>query len=273
MVPDMQIASVCTIGVSIILCTVNCLYITCIIKTASDFDTQPNDIHQSAYFCVSKSIAKVPYFSHMLLECNSDGLEYTDDIHDITFRVPKGAVTDGQVVHFEIAIAMYGPFRFPENTQPISPIVWLCLLEKDIKLLKPFHVIIPHYLTGITEDKYQYHQVCFVKADHNDYVFENDQMIYRFYHYDAKPQFASYGGKQFGVLVSKHCCYYCIQANCTPALGKDSEFFLTRIEYCPGPQTNEIYFLATYALSLCLKVGYMFTACLFHSVTRFLLEP
>ena len=189
-----------------------------------------------------------------MLECTYDGLEYADDVHDITLRIPKGAVTVGQKIHFEVAVTMYGPFRFPENMQPISPILWLCLLEEDSELLEPFQIIIPHYLTGITKDKYQYHQICFVKACHNESVFENDQINYIFHQCDTKPQFASYGGKSFGILISKHCCFYCLLANSTKETVRDSEYTLSRVERCPGPQTNEIYFLVTYFLSSCLKV-------------------
>ena len=209
---------------------------------------------QSTCFNEAKSRAKVPFFTHKLLECDCDGLDYTDDVHDITFRVPKGAVSVGQKIHFEMAVAKYGSFSFRENTQPISPILWLCILEKDVKLMKPFQVIIPHYLTRITEDQAQYHQVCFVKAKHNDYILENGQMKYIFRPCDTKPQLVSYRGKSFGVLVSKHCCFLCLEAKHTKELVKDSEYILSRIEYCPNHQTNEIYFLVTYFLSSCLKV-------------------
>ena len=93
---------------------------------------------QSTYFSEAESRAKISFDAHKLLECDCNGLEYTDDVHDITFRVPKGAVNVDQKIHFEVAVAMHGPFKFPENTQPISPIVWLCLLEENTELLKPF---------------------------------------------------------------------------------------------------------------------------------------
>ena len=44
--------------------------------------------------------------------------------HDFTLRIPKGAVAEGEMVHFEIAVAMYGPFNLPEGTKLISSILW-----------------------------------------------------------------------------------------------------------------------------------------------------
>ena len=58
------------------------------------------------------------------LQCDSNGIEYTIEEYDITLRIPKGAVSEDQVIHFEIGISMasHGPFTFPDNTQPISPL-------------------------------------------------------------------------------------------------------------------------------------------------------
>ena len=61
---------------------------------------------------------------------------YTITEHDITLRIPEGAVAIGKFSHLEMGAAMYGPFTFPENTQPISPILWLCPLEEDAQLEK-----------------------------------------------------------------------------------------------------------------------------------------
>ena len=67
-----------------------------------------------------------------MLECDFNGREYTNVDHDFTLRIPKGAVAEGEKVHFEIAVAMCGPFNFPEGTKVISPILWLCLLERKL---------------------------------------------------------------------------------------------------------------------------------------------
>ena len=117
-----------------------------------------------------------------MLECNCNGREYTNVDHDITLRIPKGAVAEGEKVHFEVGVAMYGPFIFPENTQPISPILWLCLSEGNAELKKPFQIVLPHYLTRLSKERIQYHQVGFAKADHRNYIFVDDQMTYRFQH-------------------------------------------------------------------------------------------
>ena len=60
----------------------------------------------------------------------------------------------------------------------LSPILWLCLLEEDTELKKPFQVVLPHYLIGLSRERIKYHQVTFAKAHHSDYTFVDDQMTY-----------------------------------------------------------------------------------------------
>ena len=79
---------------------------------------------------------------------DNDGRQYTNVDHDLTMRIPKGAVAEGEMVHFEIAVAMYGPFNFPEGTKLISLILWLCLLEEAAMLRKPLEIVLPYYLSG-----------------------------------------------------------------------------------------------------------------------------
>ena len=207
----------------------------------------------SACFNQAKRTAGVPFLDYKMLECDCRGVIYTNVDHDFTLRIPEGAVAEGKKIHFEVGVTMYGPFIFPENTQPISPILWLCLLEEDVKLKKPFQVILPHYLTGLDRERIQYHKVGFVKASHNF----TDQMSYNFQCCEtSKPILASIGYRNYGVLISKHCCFYCIEARKTPELTVDSGFCLVRIERLVSP-INEVYFSTIYFLDSCLKVSYL----------------
>lgn len=84
-----------------------------------------------------------------MLICDHCGTEYIIDDHDITLRIPEGAVPVGESIKFEIGVVLYDPFIFPENTRPISPIVWLCIQEDiELKKVKPIQLILPHFLIG-----------------------------------------------------------------------------------------------------------------------------
>ena len=213
-------------------------------------------MHQTGYFCAAQNRGKVPFFYHHLLECNCDGIEHAIESHDVTLRIPEGAVDKGKLIHFEIGVTIYGPFIFPENSQPISPIVWLCQLEEDVELKKPFELVLPHCLIGLTAAQLQNHHVGFIKANHDSYLInsEHDRIKYKFNNlYDIQPYFMSGDCRSYGVLKSTHCCYLCIKANKTPELLKDTSYCLARIE---SSFTNEIYFIASYFLKTCTEVRY-----------------
>lgn len=207
------------------------------------------------YFSEAEERAHIPFIHHRLMECDHNGLEYTVKEHDITLRIPEGAVAKGETIHLEIGVAMYGPFNFPENGAPISPIIWLCIQEEIALLMKPFQLILPHFLTSLNRDRLNYHRIEFAKANHSSYsIAEDKQMIYNFNVCDAKPLFASSGYKSYGVLSSTHCCFYCLKANQTPELANDIGYCLARVERSLSPRKNEVYFAAVYLLNTCVQV-------------------
>ena len=212
--------------------------------------------HQSSYFTEAEKKAQVLFLNYKQLECDSNGLEYTDHEHDIAIKIPEGAVPEGKKIHFEVAVTTYGPFTFPKNTQPISPLLWLCILEEDVELQKPFQVVLPHYLAGLDKERVLYHQVVSAKASHNNSKLRNDRISYEFQTCEVKPQFAFNGYRGYGVLESNHCCFYCLLANQTLELAMDASYCLIRIESALTLQRSEVYFAAVYFLESCLKVLY-----------------
>ena len=152
-------------------------------------------------------------------------------------------------------MAVYGPFNFPENTQPISPIVWLCFLEEDFVLNQPLHVTLPHFLTRLTDEKLQQYEIGFIKASHNDCTISTyGQMMYTFKPCNENTCLASNGNKGYGVLHVKHCCFYCIKAKKTQKLAIDAGYCLVQIESSISPKRSEVSFAAIYFLGTCLKV-------------------
>ena len=204
---------------------------------------------------------------HCILECDHSGLKYIFEDHKIMLIIPEGAVPVEQMIHIEIGVVMNGLFVFlenvqlipdlfvfPNNTRPISPIVWVCLQEKDVQLKEPFKLILTHFLTGLTEDELHDHKVCFAKAVHDDSPV-NGGMKYVFNPCDSKPHFGSSEGYGYAMLESDHCCFYCLQADQSPKLIKDAGYCLTRIERKVS-QRDEVFFTATFLLQTCITVNW-----------------
>ena len=210
-------------------------------------------LQRSTFFEEARIKAKIPFLHHQVLECDSSGQEFNIIEHDTTVEIPKGAVSEGEKLCLEVGVAMYGPFKFTDDSQPISPILWLCFLNEDVKVNKPIKITVPHFLTGLTESRLREHRVSFAKANHLNHSPQEDYIVYNFEPSEDKTQFISRDNKSYGVLETKHCCYLCIRAEMKRDQARDIGYCLTRIERI-SPRGKEIYFAATYFLGTCIEV-------------------
>ena len=164
----------------------------------------------SKYYQCAESIAHVPLLGPVtVFACGYHGCQFHSVEHDITVTIPKGAIPEGLIVHFELAVSLQGPFKFHDNTRPISPILWLCPQE-EFEFQKPFKVILPHTLINFSKED---EDCCTIKKateydskqGHNLFDFEADSDVCV-----EKPRFFSKGVKQFVEFEAQHCCHYCL---------------------------------------------------------------
>ena len=190
------------------------------------------------------------------LDVNHNGLEYVIDNHDITLGIPEGAVAEGEKVHFEVGVAMYGPFIFPENTQPISPVLWLYASE-DVRMMnKYFQLILPHCYSGSVippED------ISFAIADHNSTEIVDGQAHYSFELWKRGTKF--FYEKMYGAIIIqtdfcnhifcivKHTKYHGHSVWC-----QDISFSLACVDIQPSQTVQEFHFYGLFDLSTHRKV-------------------
>ena len=227
---------------------------------------QTQILSHSKFFEEAKVQAKIPFLHHQLLECDFSGKELHIEDHDITLTIPEGAVTKGKRLYLEVGVAMYGPFIFPtRDAQPISPILWLCPLDGDFAVNKPIQIKLPHFLTGLSTERLQDHGVGFMKANHTDKIIDrHGQIYYKFQNSEGSKKFISNDieSKSFGILTTKHCCFYCIEAKKSPIMTLDATYYLIRIENSSHPN-YEVHFAAICYLKTCLEV-FLACALIFH---------
>ena len=217
----------------------------------------------STYYECSNNITSVPFLSQVeVLTCDSFGGEYYSSDHGIMLRIPAGAILRGQVAHFEVAVALYGPFQFPDGACPISPILWLCIQE-NINLRKPIDIILPHFLASINKSDIESLGINFSKADHKQYTTDVSRK-YRYRFRPSKTAFIAYkeGNQSYGVLSVQHCCFFCIISNnpISPDFALKAGYFLWCIEKSfshalPSRSRDTLLFCATFCLPTCRKVG------------------
>ena len=201
--------------------------------------------------------AKVPFLKSVFLECDSGGKEHTFEDHKVTFRIPKGTVAKGEKVKLEIGVTICGPFNFPEDTQPISPIVWLNMVEGNCATRITFQIILPHFLTRLSLEELHYHQIELSSTDCDNCSYNKGQMNYgyAFIHCDTQPHFSANGILSCeGLTLTHHGCFYCILAKETRELIRDADYCLARIEKYLSPERSEVYFAAIYCLKTCIEV-------------------
>ena len=167
--------------------------------------------------------------------------------------IPKNAIPEGRIVHFEIAVTLHGPFTFADGKRPISPVLWICTQEK-VSFKRLIEVKMPHFLSGLTRSELSHHGVSFAKADHSTAVAQKTP-IYDFVPCRTKQQFVTEETGSYGTLESDHCCFMCIQANHSRELMLKAGYCLSRVEYRLSPSRYAIHFCATYMLDSCLRVS------------------
>ena len=192
--------------------------------------------------------SKIPFLHHQLLECDYNGKEYAIDGHDIALRIPIGAVPKGERLHFEVGVAMYGPFNFPNHVRPVSPIFWLRFIDKKVSLT--VEIFLPHCFIGLTRDTKHDQEVSFVKADLKD--INVNELRYNFHLHSDGANFLQ--SKSYGILETNQSGLFCITY---PKTSNHSSinYYLARIDIPPVPPVHEFYFYILYNLSTHKKVG------------------
>ena len=182
--------------------------------------------------------------------CDKDGADFL--MCDIKVTIPRGAIPDGVTAHLEMGVAMYGPFKFPENHQQVSPILRFCIKE-DIELLLPIVFTVPHIIKDITRVK-----LSFAKANHLEFnydpVFDRRMFSFKTVN-DSKSGFTSpYDKSGYGHLSTKHSCFLCIQAETRKDLALEKGYCLHTLIEKVDSSTYRILLICTYFLQTCFEV-------------------
>lgn len=67
---------------------------------------------------------------------------YSDDDLGLHIEIPDGAILESEKLILNIGVCLQGPFKFPEGSTPITPVLMLWPKE-DVKLDKPLKITLP----------------------------------------------------------------------------------------------------------------------------------
>ena len=150
-------------------------------------------------------------------------------------------------MYLEVGVAMNGPYNFPENVYPISPILWLNLIDKDTSIEKSIQISLPHCLAKTLNSK---EHVYFFRTSIED-VGANG-----LYGNFTLCESGTDLHEKFGVIESS--CYsgiFCIaQLKSSISDGTDTEYCLAQVNLLPLPPLHEFHFFALYNLATHMRV-------------------
>ena len=224
---------------------------------------------------VRKPPIPLNFIHHEQLECDHNGCNYTIEGHDITVRIPEGAVAEGEKIHFEVGVAMYGPFIFPDNTQPISPILWLRQLEGGTQLKRCYQLVLPHCYKGLASIIYHgpgHNKIFFATSDHSSSrhisTDGNVELLYSLIEWENDIDFDI--DDNYGTFESYICNHiFCIvKRSHTQSYEwyRDVGFSLVRVDLQPSQTVQEFHFYGLFDLATHKKV-YIVALCLVYSIS------
>ena len=220
------------------------------------------------YFHCAENLVPVPFLDQVrILEFDATGQKYKSSEHGITINIPEEAIPQGQIVHVEVAVALYGPFHFSDGKRPISPILWMCPQE-DVSFLKPITITLPHTMTDLSPDDVQKFGVSIAKADHRSTALCDGKQKYVFKTYKQLSALRMDKDGHFVTLHVDHCCFWCLQMNekdrvppdVAQEMAKKMGYLVHCIECLESPYTlispprDVIHFCVSYFLETCIKV-------------------
>ena len=124
--------------------------------------------------------------------------------HDVTITVPTLAVSRGEKVEVKVAVSLIGPYKLPNDCNPVSVFVWIWA---NYIFRKPVHIRIPHFASVTNSD--EVFDVVVLTADkkdcllddNSDLVLQMHESVYD-YQYEVNDDYCDY--------YTDHFCLKCL---------------------------------------------------------------
>ena len=183
-----------------------------------------------------------------VLKCVSAGGTHQDKLHGISLTVPPQAVRDGNEMEIEYAVAAVGPFTYPNNLTPVSPILWIRVKGQE-KLRKPIRISIPHAVYVTQQNRSRLLHVLCAQDGEDSYCFARAHKVST-----IQSECALLSTK-----LSKSQYFFCVAGvRCREVVSR-TQYYLVKV--APIPTKNsftyswKLHFFVTYALPACIEVG------------------
>ena len=217
--------------------------------------------------CAIRFTPSVPFIEPVdVITVGYEGVQYSNQNLGVLIDIPKGTVSKGSLLNLEVGVSLNGPFQFPPELKPISPILMLCPQE-DIQLQKAMTITLPHVLHEATNNDIEA-----MKADHSS-LFSSSGGSGRCKFVEltreeceVKLHSKDNEGYAYATFELFHFCFVSLRARSTR---KDA----SKRGYCICPvfplrhlsnNTSTYHFCVTYFMKPCIEVYMSYLAIVFH---------
>ena len=174
----------------------------------------------------------------MISICDCNGGVLTSKDGDIKITIPEGAIMNGEVVKFYIAVSLYGPFVLPCQANLVSPYYWIGV-NRSYHFQKPINVKFEHF--AVVTDPLHYSLL----------TCEDNDELYSMQPVDYDLDFTVQDDISLCSFQTSHFCSYCLFCNANQIpINKISVLYLRQKHMQhSNPYTVEIWF--TLAGTMC----------------------
>ena len=171
------------------------------------------------------------------ISVTSKGIEYEFEKYGVGVKVQEETIPSGHTSKLELGIASYGPFEFPQNTMPISPIVWVCMETKE-PLSRPIVIKLPHCITDLTDSDPIKQDITFLKAHHQNYTINSSGG--KVFHFQEADGWVTFPDPTCGVLHTHQLCFKCLVTKVSQETAKRLGYCLTYALPNPWPKCSVV---------------------------------
>ena len=180
------------------------------------------------------------------LQLDENGCTHTNDRHGFSITFPPGCLVPNQTITLTIGVMINGPFQFPGDVTPVSPLLWVCGDTGDVTFLKDVRVVLPHCL-DIDEKDNRGIEMLFMTAYTNHFSKKG------MYIFESIGKANILDGHK-AALLTRRFCSICLAAETSDPLKEQTLYCITVFK---NKANSKIVFAVTYLLEACIQVNSM----------------
>ena len=146
------------------------------------------------------------------VEISSNGGRYCNVPLGVYIDIPRGAVPESCLLRVEVGVCLYGPFEFPDNLYPITPVLMMHP-RHDIQLNKRLRIMLPHVIESAEDTDIEVLGIEVIKGSPSCVLGDSDRYVFNTVIKDSDISFCTLEGKGYLTFHLSHFCFIAVRAS------------------------------------------------------------